>query len=792
VTALDRKLRRDLRESGGLMLSIAGIITVGVAIFVAMRSVYANLTDAKQRYYAQCRMADFTLELKKAPLADLAPVAQIPGVTEIHPRLQFSVTVDLERVPAPVNGLAVSLPEERRAVINDVVVMRGTYFTGRRPEEVLVNDAFARQHGLHPGDRLHFLLNNRRQELFVVGTAVSSEFLYALGPGNFIPDPEHFSVFYLQQSYLEDVFDFHGACNQVLGLLAPDVRERPDEILGQAERLLAPFGVFTTVPRNDQPSDRFLTDKIRGLRVFSLVIPAIFLAVAALVLTILMRRLTEQQRTLIGTLKALGYPDRRVLAHYLRFGVVVGLAGGLAGGGLGYWLSGLVTGVYRQFFEFPDLSARFHPAVSVLGLVISLAAGVLGAARGARAVLRLEPARAMRPKPPRQGKPILLERFDWFWRRLDTGWRQALRNVARNGGRTLVGIFAAAMGTMLLVAGLLAYRSLFYMVDFQFHKVARSDVDLTFRQEHGLAALREVRRLPGVDVAEPILGVACTFRHGPHRKRGAITGLSPEARLTVPRDADGRPIRIPSAGLALGRQLAEILDVRPGEELTIEPVDGDREPRPVRVVALIDGYLGLTTYAEIGFLSRLVHEESAVSGAQLQTDANPERARALYKELKGLPGLQAVTARAEVVRNLMTTVVNANAAATAVLVLFAGLIFLGATVNSSLISLAERQQEVATLLVLGYRPRAVGGLFLRESLVVNLFGTLLGLPIGYVLFRMVVILNSTELVRLPVISPGAVWLQALGLSVVFTGIAHAIVQRAIGRMDVLERLKTYE
>src|SRR5262249_44496063 len=158
-----------------------------------------SLADAQKRYYAECRMADFSIDLKKVPLAELAFLEQMPGVTEIRPRLQFYVTVDLEGAAEPLDGLVLSLPEERRPVINDIVGQSGSYVSDRRAEEVIVSDTFARKHDLHPGERIHLLLNNRRQELFITGTAISSEFVYLVGRGGIAPDPEHFGVFYLKQ-----------------------------------------------------------------------------------------------------------------------------------------------------------------------------------------------------------------------------------------------------------------------------------------------------------------------------------------------------------------------------------------------------------------------------------------------------------------------------------------------------------------------------------------------------------------------------------------------------------------
>lgn len=332
MTALNRKLLRELARSWGLLLAIVSIMAVGVTCFVGMQSVYFSLSDARQSYYNQCRMADFWIDLKKAPLAEIEAVAQLPGIREVRPRIQFSVTVDLEEATDPINGLVLSLPNERKPVINDIVLRQGDYFTPRRQNEVIVNDAFARRHKLYPGETIHLLLNNRREELFIVGTAISSEFTYLLGPGSFVPDPEHFGVFYLKRDFAEEVFDMQGAANQIVGRFAPGQESLAADSLLKAERMLEPYGVFQTIPLKQQQSNQFIKGEIDQIGMFATIFPTVFLIVAALVLNVLMMRLTRQQRTIIGTLKAIGYTNQQIFLHYLKFGLLVGLVAGVLGG----------------------------------------------------------------------------------------------------------------------------------------------------------------------------------------------------------------------------------------------------------------------------------------------------------------------------------------------------------------------------------------------------------------------------------------------------------------------------
>ena len=413
-----------------------------------------------------------------------------------------------------------SLPDQREPIINDIVLQSGGYFSETRDNEVIVNAAFARRHGIHPGQTIHLILNNRRQELHVVGTAISSEFVYLVAPGSIAPDPEHFGVFYLKRTFAEEVFDFGGATNQIVGRLDPIHRGSPQDILRRMETMLAPYGVATSYAQRTQSSNQFLSDEIRGLGMFSTIMPAVFLAVAALVLNVLMVRLIDQQRVIIGTFKALGYADSQIFMHYTKFALVLGLASGLVGLGLGYLMADFVTSMYRMFYEFPepgesDLSRHLRGRI---GRGDGLRPG--GVAASGAGGLAAEPGRGDAGQAAGRRGRIWLEKLPWLWRRLSFGWRLVLRNVFRNPLRSSVGIFATAMGAGLLVTGFILSSAINYLIDFQFQLVTRSDVDLRFKDERGLGALLEARRLPGVDRAEPTFDVSCTFINGSHRRRG--------------------------------------------------------------------------------------------------------------------------------------------------------------------------------------------------------------------------------------------------------------------------------
>jgi putative ABC transport system permease protein len=355
-----------------------------------------------------------------------------------------------------------------------------------------------------------------------------------------------------------------------------------------------------------------------------------------------------------------------------------------------------------------------------------------------------------------------------------------------------VGVFAAMMGSGLLVTGFMMIEAQNYFLDFQFYRVSRSDMDLAFQSERGRDALTEVRNLPGVDHAEPILNVGCTFIHGPYRRKGAITGLSPQARLTIPRDLEGQSIPLPDTGLVISRRLSEILHAVPGEKVTVIPVKGEKRPAEVVVAKVADSYLGLSAYSQIGYLSRLVNERFAMTGAQLVTDRDAQNTSQLHRELKRLPAVESIVYRREMIKTLTDTLLANQYVFISSLVVFAGVIFFGSIVNASVVNLAERQREVATLRALGYSQGQIGAMFLRESMLTTLAGTLLGLPVGYLLTELTAMSFNNDLIRLPVVTAPWIWAVTLAMSVLFALLAHGVVQWRIWRMDYLESLKVME
>ena len=787
-----RKLARDLLRRKGSLLALVVIAAIGVGCFVGMASVFRDMDSARAVYYRDYRLADFTVDLKRAPRWAVQSVEGLPNVAAVRGRVSLGVLIDLPGVQEPISGRALSLPTEHSDIVNNVLLRSGTWFSGTSDREVIVNEAFARENGLHPGSRLKVLLLDKQHELLVVGTAMSPEFVYVIPPsGGLAPDPKRFGVLYLQEDFLAKSCDLDGAYNQIIGLAHDASRTSLDNTLDRMEAELDAYGVTVTTPIQEQASARFLADELKGLKVSATVMPGIFLGVAALVLNVLMSRMVAQQRTVIGTLKALGYTTGFITRHYLSFGAVVGLAGGIAGYVLGRWIQVALVNLYGQFYTLPFFEPHYYADIAVLGLATSVGFALAGTLKGVRAAARLEPAQVMRPPPPEKGARVLPERIAPLWRPLPFRWKMILRAVFRNPFRSSVSALAGFVSTAVIFMALSNRDALNYLMNYEFEKVSHQDVTIALRDPEGKRSPLEIAGLPGVSATEPQLLVVCDLSNGPYQKRVAVTGMGAGNRLYTPLDSAGEPIVVPEAGVVLTRKLADILRVRVGDKVRLRALVGRRLEVETPVMAIVDTYLGLSAYAEIGYLNHLLGEEWSANVVLGSVFGGSDPA-GMFSALKKRPAVVGIGERSRALSQLHETFGQMMGTVISIMVLFAGLIAFGSVLNTALVSLSEREREVGTLRVLGYTPSQILEVFSGESLLVNGLGIVLGLMGGVGFAHLLSRAYDTELYRFPVVIRPSQFLVSAFLMTVFVGLAQLLVYRMIQRLQWLDVLKIKE
>ncbi len=787
-----RSLLREIRLRLGPLLILVALGAVGSGCLVGMLAVYYDLEDSRARFYSEQQLADFQMALKRAPQYALESAGRHANVRRLEGRVRIEARVDLSDTPEPITSTALSLPRVRRPVLNDVLLVSGTWFEGSRDDQTILNHAFAQAHHLRPGDHIDALVLGRQQRLLVVGTALAPEFVYVLPPaGGIVPDPARTGVLYLPLDTLQDWSGLGGAYNEFLGQ-AWDTRPRVlRNMLKSLESELDPYGVTLSMTQEELPSVQFLANELDELRVSAVIMPGLCLGVVGLVLHVVTGRLVTQQRTTIGTLRALGYTRAFLVRHFMGYGLVVGVGASLSGLALGLWLQVIMDRMYNDYFELPDLVPGHYPGLLTVALGVGLASALAGTIQAALRASSLAPAEAMRPPPPEKGARTLLERLPALWNRLPFSGRMVLRSILRNPFRSLVALLSTVAATALLVESLSMVAAMQVMIGHEFLRTSHQDLTIAFREPVGREVVAEVTNLPEVMLVEPQLGVSADLSNGPYEKRAGLTGLVEGNLLYTPLAEDGSPISIPPEGLVLARKLAEVLHVVPGDRVRLRPLLGTRQVREAPVVAVVDTYMGLGAWCRLEYLSRLVGEEWAANSALVDLSTGSPSAD-LLRELARRPAVVGVEQRVRALEKIQGLLDETFGTSLAILILFSGLLAFGSVLNTAVVGLEERRREVGTLRVLGYSPGMVARLFAAEISLVSGLGIALGLWAGIGLVHLVVQAYSRELFRLPAVIPHEALLQAAVVMALFVGAAQILVWRLVAGLPWLEVFKVRE
>ncbi|HEX8031693.1 MAG TPA: FtsX-like permease family protein [Vicinamibacterales bacterium] len=786
-TALNRKLLRDLLAMRGQAIAIALVVAAGVSLYITYLSNFESLQHTQQAYYERQRFADVFASLKRAPLAVAGDIAAIPGVAVVEPRVVAQVTLDIEGMDQPAMARLVSVPSHRRPYLNDLYLRQGRWIDPDRRDEIMASEGFVNAHHLQPGDRVTAIINGRQRRLIIAGVALSPEFIYIVNPGELVPDDRRYAVFWIDQRSLSATFDMDGSFNDVV--VGIERGANVNDVVQRIDTLLARFGGTGAIPRSLQYSDWTLQNELKQLESVGLLLPMIFLLVAAFVLNVALARALTLQRAQIAALKALGYSNAELAWHYGKWALLVGLAGLVIGVAAGAWLGSLIGDVYNRYFRFPNLVFAVPLWTIVNATGFTLLAASAGAFAAVRSAVRIAPAEAMRPEPPGKYRFAIIE-SPFVSGQLGVVGRMVARNLARRPLRAFASIVGIAAAVALLMVGMVMFDAMDRLIATQFWIAERQDASIAFVEPRPASVRHELAHLPGVTVVEPSRSVAAFVSAPRGSRRVAIFGIDRDAQLQRIVDGAGRVVPLPAAGVALSRTLGEVLHVTAGDQVTIMPLEGRRIEQSVTVGALADDVMGLSVYMERDALHRLMREGGTVSSAVLLFD--PAKEHELLAAVRNRPGVAGITLKRTVLRSFRDTMAATMNVTILVNLIFAAIIAIGVVYNAARVSLSERSHELASLRVLGYTRGEISVILLSELAVLTVAALPLGWLFGHALATALFETVQSEVYRFPMyVSPRATAQASTGILAAAV-VAALAVRRRLDHLDLIAVLKVRE
>jgi putative ABC transport system permease protein len=785
MATLDIKLLRDLRRMWAQSLAIALVIAGGVTSLVMAVGSLNSLEETRVAYYERLQFADVFATVRRAPKALLTEIAEIPGVAAAEGRILKLALLDIPDFAEPATGEFISLPEGDQPRLNQLYLRSGRLPQPTSASEVVVTDGFAKAHEFEPGSRFSAILNGRKRELVIVGTALSPEFIYAMGPGDRTPDDRRFAIVWMAEKALAAAYDLDGAFSSISLKLLPDASE--PEVIKRLDGLLDRYGGQAAYGRRDQFSNAYINHGMDMLRNMSQTLPPIFLVVAAFLINLTLTRIVALEREQIGLFKALGYSSRAVTLHYMKLVIVIVAIGIVVGAVAGNWLGGYITKLYRDIVHFPFLIFAATPGVYLIAAALSLAAGLAGAFRALRSIVGLPPAVAMQPPAPPRFRRLLPAA--WSVRHLLAQTLvMMVRNVTGHPFRASFTMIGLALSTGILVASLFLADTMENLIDVTFFMADRQDATVNFVERRNAAAVEQVAGLPGVIAVEPYREVPIRIRKGPLERRVMLNARPADADLSRIIDVDLRPVVLPAGGLAISRWLAGLLDAKAGDIVEIDLLEGQRRTVALPITALVEDYFGMQGMMEAETLARLMREAPAVNAVNVSLDNL--RLAEFYDAIKRLPTVAGLALQRLSLANFRKEMAMIVTTMATIYTGLAALIAFGVVYNSARISLSERARELASLRVLGFTQAEVLRILLLELALLTVLAQPAGWGIGCGLAWLLKTKMEGDVMRARLVVDNLTYAVASAIVMSAAILSAVAVRWRVARLDLVSVLKT--
>ena len=530
----------------------------------------------------------------------------------------------------------------------------------------------------------------------------------------------------------------------------------------------------------------------------SSIFPVIFFVVAALACLTTMTRMVEEQRTQIGSLKALGFSRLAISQKYIGYAFVASLVGGLIGLGIGATLiPAVIANAFQIMYAIPGLDYKMQLPLFVLAVLAAVACTTGAALWACLSTLIDTPANLMRPRAPKAGKRVFLEYIKPIWRRLSFTWKVTMRNLFRYQKRFWMTVIGIGGCTALIVTGFGLHESIFDVLDKQFDEISLYDAtvgldeDLTEEQKQGIE-----NYLDGEEAVEDYM---FTYQQ---MIDASTTGTSYDVYLFAVDDVeefgrfvdlrhrwDHSPVELDSSGVVIDEKLSELLDVSVGDTITLE---GDQRVEAV-VADITENYVYHYVYLTRDLYTQLYGEDYQNNVVLLayQDGMGVDVSNQTSETLMKMDGVASYSYIATIRDSFEDSMDAINYAVVIIIVAAAALAFV-VLYNLTNINITERRSELATLKVLGFYDGETTAYVLRENVFLTIFGVILGLVLGRFLHSWMVLTVEVDLVMFGRTAPPYAYVLAAALTALFSLIVNVAAHFRLKKIDMVESLKTVE
>lgn len=541
-------------------------------------------------------------------------------------------------------------------------------------------------------------------------------------------------------------------------------------------------------------------DNADRMKAIGEVFPLIFFLVAALISLTTMTRMVEEERTLIGTLKALGYSKKSIAAKYLGYAVLATLTGGIFGVMIGEKILPyiIITAYKIMYRHLPDVEIPYNLYYGVLACVAALLCTVAATIFSCMKELKEQAAELMRPPAPKQGKRVFLEYIPFLWKRLNFTWKSTVRNLMRYKKRFFMTIFGigGCMGLMLVGFGL--KDSISSIVPLQYEDIQLYDGNVILQSDVTMQEKQEVyealeKNSQVVATAEDLLQ-KITIEHD---------GVSKEVYLNVPENVEKfsdfvvlqdrttkEKYQLTDKGAVLTEKMAKELGVSAGDTVTIK--EENEKERTVKISQICENYMSHYLYMTPAVYKAAYGKEPEYNSIYYRTEGRTTKeAESVGEAALKLDGALSVSYTTEL-RQQVDDMLQSLDIVIVVLIISAGMLAFVVLYNLNNINITERKRELATLKVLGFYDKEVTEYVYRENILLTLIGSVFGMLLGKILHRFIIVTVEIDSVMFGRNINTISFVYAFLLTVVFSLFVNGVMYFKLKKINMVESLKSVE
>nr|WP_238655549.1 ABC transporter permease [Paenibacillus piscarius] len=852
--ALWKDVFREIRRTKARFLSIFAIIMLGVCFFAGIKSAGPDMLDTAATYYKNLRLMDLRVQSTYGLNGkSIDTLRALPGVQTVQPGYSSDVFLGDSGLIAKVYSYAED---------NELNGYKLT--AGRLPEasgEIVLDEHLREKEKFKLGDSILFggeggedlAASFQTQSYTVVGFAQSPQYIETANRGTsrigkgtadafaVIPEAD-FKLPVYTEAYLsfkdtaaetaytpayDAMIERHLAETEeaLKDYPAQRLEELKAEAVAAAKQAAAQQGGQGAQQGTQQQQEQqaaaqsqpelpkvYVTDRTINsgyaeykdnadrLSAIASVFPVFFFLIAALVSLTTMTRMVEEQRLQIGTLKALGYGARDIMAKFLVYGTLASLTASVVGLAVGFTLfPDIIYNAYSSLYNLPDVIKSFYPDYAVVSILVALICTAMTAMIASRVELRSNASVLMRPKAPKSGQRILLERFTFLWRRLSFVQKVTARNLFRYKQRMFMTVIGVAGCTALILTGFGLKDSIGSIAGKQFGGIMKYSALVALHENAPAAEQASYKQMieqePAVTGTLDVLQEAMTARaKGVNDQEVRIFVPSDAAKLPSfvmlkERTAD-RPLDLNAGGAVITEKLARLYDLAPGDSLTV--LDSSNEEFQIKVAAVTENYVLHYMYMPPAYYTEVFGKEPAYNTQLLNYTAQDKQWEDTFGEKLTANAQVALVSFSSRVGDAFDETMESMDVVMVVLIVSAAALAFVVLYNLTNINVSERVRELSTIKVLGFYDKEVTLYIYRENILLTLLGILSGGALGVILHRFVL---STAELDATMFAPLIKWqsyIYAGVLTLLFSGIVMVFMHLKLKRIHMIEALKSVE